>query len=85
VKTASAQHVTKKQTRAIAVSSINLSLFLSACTAATPSLLDSGWGSRWFGEEEMDGGQGETDGLLHSPCSFVNNVWLERASGQGGK
>lgn len=29
VKTASAQHVTKKQTRAIAVSSINLSLFLS--------------------------------------------------------
>lgn len=30
VKTASAQHVTKKQTRAIAVSSINLSLFLSA-------------------------------------------------------
>lgn len=30
VKTASAQHVTKKQTRAIAVSSINLGLFLSA-------------------------------------------------------
>lgn len=30
VKTASAQHVTKKQTRAIAVSSINLALFLSA-------------------------------------------------------
>lgn len=47
VKTASAQHVTKKQTRAIAVSSINLSLFLSVLCLCNHSL-NTAW--QWMGE-----------------------------------
>lgn len=85
VKTASAQHVTKKQTGAIAVSSINLSLFLSVLCLYNHSPTTA-W--QWMGGlrvwgGEIDGGQSETDGPLHSPFSFVNTFCLERASRQG--
>lgn len=85
VKTAPAQHVTKKQTRAIAVSSINLSLFLSALClySHNPTTAWQQMGELMVGGGEMNGGQSETDGPLRSPFSFVNIFCLERASGQG--
>lgn len=85
VKTASSQHVTKKQTRAIAVSSINLSLFLSALCLYSHNLTTA-W--QRMGELMVwwrgDGWWSEPDGWTSAlSFSFVNNFCLEGANGQG--
>lgn len=86
VKTASAQHVTKKQTRAIAVSSINLSLFLSVLCLYNHNPTTA-W--QWMGELRVcrreDGWRSERDGWTSALSLLLCKYFLPWENKQAGK
>lgn len=85
VKTASSQHVTKKQTRAIAVSSINLSLFLSALCLYSHNLTTA-W--QRMGEPMVwwrgDGWWSEPDGWTSALSLLLRKQFLPWESKRAG-